>query len=50
MADVRKRVTKSGEVRWDVRYRDQALRGRFHGLQLTRILEEQRRADRARER
>jgi integrase len=23
MADVRKRVTKSGEVRWDVRYRDQ---------------------------
>lgn len=24
MADVRKRLTNSGEVRWDVRYRDQA--------------------------
>ena len=24
MADLQKRVTKSGEIRWDVRYRDHA--------------------------
>jgi hypothetical protein len=28
VADVQKRVTKSGEVRWDVRYRDDARRQR----------------------